>query len=335
MWTTDIAGPAGAEALDYTDQGGGACCSLVAGVAALILSIEPDLTSEEVRHYLCRSAHDLGAPGRDEEYGWGRVDAWAALDMVLAKRADLNNDWKVDEQDLTLLTNATEAKDLSGDIAPAKRDGVVDAKDRELLTRYLGTEIPEFGLIAHWKLDETTGQIARDSAGSNHGTVVGSPTWQPTGGKLGGALQFHGDLGFVSTKSVWDPSQGPFSVFAWVKGGRPGQVIVSQVNGSVWFATDAAGALTTEVSGGRKMSLTSSAVITDGQWHRVGLVWDGATRALYVDDIEVARDAQFPIGGLAPSTGGLTIGANSKLTPGTFWSGLIDDVRIYNRAIKP
>jgi hypothetical protein len=31
----------------------------------------------------------------------------------------------------------------------------------------------------------------------------------------------------------------------------------------------------------------------------------------------------------------LYIGAGASLTPGTFWSGLIDDVRIYDRAVKP
>jgi subtilisin family serine protease len=73
-----------------------AATPIAAGVAALMLSVEPNLTSEEVRHYLCRSARDLGAPGRDDYYGWGRVDARAALDMILAKRADLNDDWVVD-----------------------------------------------------------------------------------------------------------------------------------------------------------------------------------------------------------------------------------------------
>jgi hypothetical protein len=33
--------------------------------------------------------------------------------------------------------------------------------------------------------------------------------------------------------------------------------------------------------------------------------------------------------------GGLYIGAGKNLEPGTFWSGLIDDVRIFNRAITP
>jgi hypothetical protein len=37
---------------------------------------------------------------------------------------------------------------------------------------------------------------------------------------------------------------------------------------------------------------------------------------------------------LAGSCGGLHIGCDKDQTPGTFWTGLIDDVRIYNRAVK-
>jgi len=78
--------------------------------------------------------------------------------------------------------------------------------------------------------------------------------------------------------------------------------------------------------------LSSQAVITDGQWHRVGLVWDGAGRVLYVDGVPVAEDVQDS---LKIAYADLTIGAGKDLTPGTFWSGLIDDVRIYSRVIKP
>ncbi len=48
--------------------------------------------------------------------------------------------------------------------------------------------------------------------------------------------------------------------------------------------------------------------------------------------IEVARDTAT---NLEPASGGLHLGAGSNLEPGTCWSGLIDDVRIYNRAVKP
>ena len=46
----------------------------------------------------------------------------------------------------------------------------------------------------------------------------------------------------------------------------------------------------------------------------------------------LAKDSQAS---LAASAGGLYIGAGSTLAPGAFWKGLIDDVRIYDRAVKP
>jgi hypothetical protein len=78
--------------------------------------------------------------------------------------------------------------------------------------------------------------------------------------------------------------------------------------------------------------LFSDAIITDGNWHRIGFVWDGAKRALYVDDFLVAEDAQTA---LAECCGGLNIGCGRDLTAGTFFTGLIDEVRIYDRVVAP
>ncbi len=124
------------------------------------------------------------------------------------------------------------------------------------------------------------------------------------------------------------------SVFAWIKGGMPGQVIISQKGRSDWLLADTTeGSLMTElkflsVSG---VPLYSHAVITDGNWHRVGLVWDGSNRILYVDNVEVVSDT-YDKGRLF---GRLQIGAGMNLDPGTFFSGLIDEVRIYNRVVTP
>ena len=79
-------------------------------------------------------------------------------------------------------------------------------------------------------------------------------------------------------------------------------------------------------------SLGSGASITDGNWHRIGFVWDGSHRTLYVDDVVVAEDTQA---GLESSDSGLYIGVGKGMEAGNFWSGLIDDVRIYNRAVQP
>ncbi|MHC4174743.1 MAG: LamG-like jellyroll fold domain-containing protein [Planctomycetota bacterium] len=55
-------------------------------------------------------------------------------------------------------------------------------------------------------------------------------------------------------------------------------------------------------------------------------------RILYADDVEVTKDTQP---GLEGSAGGLYIGAGNNLDASSFFSGLIDDVRIYDRAVTP
>jgi hypothetical protein len=162
----------------------------------------------------------------------------------------------------------------------------------------------------------------------------GDPIWEPAGGHIDGALCWDGVDDYVGTPFVLNPGDGQFSVFAWVNGGAPGQVILSQRGeGANWLMAAAPnGELMTELTSGRGGPLASAGVVTDGAWHHAGYVRDGSNRILYVDDIEVARDT---VTSLTGSTGGLHMGAGKGLEPGSFWSGLLDDIRIYNRAVKP
>jgi len=265
--------------------------------------------------------------------GGYNCDLWQAPVIPIV---DFNGDEVVDIKDLVILIEHWGTNETLCDIGPMPwGDGKVDEKDLEVLMRYWQQEVLPVSLIAYWKLDEAEGIVAADKAGTNNATLVGNPIWQPAGGKLGGALQLDGINDYVSAPFVVDPAKSPFSVFAWVKGGGPGQVIVSQADGANWLmAADPDGALMTDlkVQNRKPKALTSAVVITDGDWHRVGLSWDGSNRILYVDDVEVAKDTQA---NLPSSTGGLYLGAGSTMTPSAFWSGLIDDVRIYDRPVKP
>ena len=89
----------------------------------------------------------------------------------------------------------------------------------------------------------------------------------------------------------------------------------------------------TELKGSARSSkpLQSQTVITDGNWHHIGLVWDGYFRMLYVDGINIAQDEQSILKG---EQSGLYIGAGATLEAAGFFSGLIDDVRIYNVAMR-
>ncbi len=249
---------------------------------------------------------------------------------------DLNGDEIVDIEDLLILIEYWGQDEPSVDIAPPPfGDDVVDVQDLEVLMSYWGQEILPVELIAYWKLDEMEGDVAYDSAATNDAVVFGEPTWQPESGMVNGALQFDGIDDYIGTPSVLGYQPIPFSVFAWVKGGAPGQVVLSQTGGANWLLADpAAGNLMTNLKGTdrRDQALVSQTEIADDDWHRVGLVWDGSNRILYVDNVEVATDMH---GTLKGSTGGLYIGAGKALEADNFWSGLIDDVRIYDKAIMP
>jgi hypothetical protein len=266
--------------------------------------------------------------------GYGIYDIWQASILPLP---DFSASSVVDIEDLVRLIQSWGRNDPLVDIAPPPfGDGIVDEADLEVLMSHWGQEPFDPTLIAHWKLDETEGLIAHDSAGKHHDAkIIGVPLWQPQGGKVAGALQLSDVASFGVTEFVRDPSQGPVSVFAWVKGAAPGQVILSQQDGANWLMSDpATGVLMTELKSGARSAkaLYSGGIITDGMWHHIAFTWDGFSRRLYVDDVLVAEDTQDS---LAASSGDLIIGAGKSLASGSFWKGLIDDVRIYNRAMKP
>ena len=150
-----------------------------------------------------------------------------------------------------------------------------------------------------------------------------------------GAIELDGIDNYISTPFILNQGEtSAFSVFAWIKGGLPGQVILSQANGVNWLSVSPLdGCLMAGKGTGRgACELLSEVIITDGEWHRIGFTWDGNYRILYVDDVIAAIDTQS---NLQSSEGGLYIGAGKGLDEVTFWSGFIDDIRIYDRVIIP
>ena len=260
--------------------------------------------------------------------GYGDNDIWQVKFIPIV---DFNGDLKVDKTDMHIMVDHWGTDNSLCDISPMPwGDGIVGIRDMIVLSEHM------YRLAAHWKLNETDGSIAYDSFGDYDGTLNGNPFWQPTGGMKGGSLMLDGIDDYISTPFVLNPSEGSFSVFAWVNSWMPGQVIISQTGelGETWLGTDSSGKLMTGFSEVSFAALVSETVITDFQWHYVGFVYDMDTfhRLLYVDGVLVAEDENAVYG--MPSDGGLHIGASKDLEAGTFFSGLIDDVRIYNQALS-
>lgn len=68
----------------YIVSGTSFASPMAAGVAALVLSRNPSLLPWQLENILFANAHDLGAPGRDSSYGWGRVDAGQSVMSALS-----------------------------------------------------------------------------------------------------------------------------------------------------------------------------------------------------------------------------------------------------------
>lgn len=71
----------------------------VSGAASLIWAHNPSLSADDIVSILRNTAHDLGAPGFDPYFGYGRLDVRAAL-LAATLRADMNCDGFVNNFDI-------------------------------------------------------------------------------------------------------------------------------------------------------------------------------------------------------------------------------------------
>ena len=195
------------------------------------------------------------------------------------------------------------------------------------------------GLLAWWKFDETEGSNVSDSSGNSYaGTLVGEPQWQPSGGKISGALQLDGKDDYVEiTKNANFDLTDQITVMAWIKVNafdKAWQSIVTkgdnswrmQRNGqtnTLYFAC-------TGVSNNVWGNVVGKTDVNDGSWHHVAGVYDGKKVYLYLDGkLDISSEAS---GRINKNNCPVLIGENAERTERQ-WNGLIDDVRIYNCAL--
>jgi hypothetical protein len=193
-------------------------------------------------------------------------------------------------------------------------------------------------LVGCWKLDETSGTIAIDSSGhGNNGAIHGNPTWVP--GKLGGALNFDGTGDYV------DCGNAPIFTFndaitvsAWVN---------IRTVAVAWQAVVAKGENAWRISSNNltqtfhfgitywtNANYSANGAVTVGlnEWHHVTGTFDGKDIKLWVDGV-VDTTTTGNTTGIGTSTTNLLIGENPEAT-GRYMNGLIDDVRIFHRALS-
>ena len=189
------------------------------------------------------------------------------------------------------------------------------------------------GLVAHWKFDDGSGGTAIDSAGTNNGTLVGDPTW--TAGRVDGALSLDGSGDYVSAAPVAPLAGVNVTAQAWVRVDEFAGIwnpILTQhdlSNNGYYFYVSSGTPAFYIVVGVSFVQVISTEAINADQWYHVAGTNDGSNLKLYVDG--ELKDS-------AVSTGFLGVNYNayigSEPVSPLYYTGLIDDVRIYNRAVS-
>jgi hypothetical protein len=190
--------------------------------------------------------------------------------------------------------------------------------------------------VAAFGFNEGTGITSADLSGTGHtATLVNAPVW--TTGQYGGALTFNGTNNAVT---VGTPDTlnfaADFTLMLWTKrnalGGSVQRHLFSKCNPTTWqtgckefyFAGDVL------TFGSFATGDTASVSIADTNWHHIALVFTRATNAvqIYVDGTlrtTATKNLEADVAGHV-----VTIGNLHNANP---FSGLIDEVRIYNQAL--
>ncbi|MDT8304021.1 MAG: LamG domain-containing protein, partial [Sedimentisphaerales bacterium] len=198
-------------------------------------------------------------------------------------------------------------------------------------------------LVAWWKLDEGNGTTVVDYSGNNnHGKFTGEVEW--IDGIDGGALRFpsgwvemteyEGVLGTQNrTVTAWINTTGFGDIVSWGLSTEDGQKWIFCVNHN---ATNGIfEALRTECAGSR---IVGSTVLTDGQWHHVASVLESGG-APTINNIRLYVDGQREIISDSQVVDVNTVSDGRKVWLGEghhnrMFPGIIDDVRIYERALS-
>jgi hypothetical protein len=191
-------------------------------------------------------------------------------------------------------------------------------------------------LVGYWTLDELSGNIAHDSSGNgNDGILVNSPVW--TAGKINDALSFNGINSYVNVPdSTSLNTGGQITLAAWINSRNPGSATPQEIiakNDDIhqqYSIRIFAGKITFRFNG---QSYSGNTVLSANTWYRIVGTCDGTSMNIYVNGaLDISQPVNHPLG----TDNGLpvTIGAWSKPGKPFVFNGLIDDARIYNRALS-
>jgi len=195
-------------------------------------------------------------------------------------------------------------------------------------------------LISEWKFDENQGTTAYDTWAKynpNNGTLVNGPVWKSGSECVSGScLYFDGVDDYVETVSSnsLNPGSNSWTIETWFKLSSSGVL-----NGSILYNRER---LYEASAGGGYFTYAwqphwtwdggNSFPVNIGEWYHAVVVYDHINQYVYRNGQRVYSRPQS--GNMGENTNALRVGARGA--PGaaySFFSGLIDEVRVYNAAL--
>ena len=200
--------------------------------------------------------------------------------------------------------------------------------------------------------DEGSGSTVNDASGNGNAGQIGTATWLTTG-RYGKALSFNGSNARVTVPSVaslqlttgmtLEAWVNPSSLSGWEcvlmkERGAAGAGLLSYAlyahDGAplaLGQAVPAGYVRLNNVANTTDRAARGTAKLTIGAWTHIATTYDGTTQSFYVNGVLVGTTAGS--GSINVANGALRIGGNNS-SLNEFFRGLIDEVRVYNRALS-
>jgi Concanavalin A-like lectin/glucanases superfamily/Galactose oxidase-like, Early set domain/Bacterial Ig domain/Kelch motif len=232
--------------------------------------------------------------------------------------------------------NTASATNTSHTLTAVARDAAGNSSQAAVDVVVSNTSQTPGGLVAAYSFNENGGVQVTDASGQGNTGTISSATWT-TAGKFGAALSFNGTSSWVTVADAasLDLSTG-MTIEAWVNpGAGTGWRSVALKEGTnelayALYSANNASRPAGFVHTNADVSVNGTSAVALSVWTHLALTFDGATLRMFANGVQVSTKA---VAGAAVATNGaLRIGGNSVW--GEYFKGLIDEVRIYNRALS-
>ena len=220
-----------------------------------------------------------------------------------------------------------------------------DDQESSIATVFVNVISSSVGLVAYWPMEEGADTTTADASGNGYmGTLVNGPLWTAEPGLSFDGVDDYVDVGTIDMAGAEITLSARFQANNLSNCRSHDCRIISKAVGNAtqdhyfMVSTIVDGSLTRlrfrlKTAGYTTTLIASAGNIVENEWVHVVAVYDGSMMRLYQDGIEVGNTAKSGSVSLN-SSASVWIGANPPIASSRPWSGLIDEVHIYDRALN-